>query len=78
MWVQEMGRPRFLWEIGGEGVVQDAGLKAIRSQDSPLGPPPTLSCLSSRASPLSPQQVPQGDGSSCAQCDQPLPPVHEA
>lgn len=45
------GGPGFLWEFGGEGVGQDAGLKTIRSQDSPLGPPPSISCLSSRASP---------------------------
>lgn len=62
MWVPGDGGPGFLWKVGGEGVGQDAGFKAVRSQDSPLGSPPTLSCLSSRASPILPHRCPKEMG----------------
>lgn len=41
-------------------------------------PLPTLSCLGPPEPPSPTPQVPQGDGPSRAQGNQPVPPVHEA
>lgn len=60
---QRTRAPGFFWKLVGLGWGQDAGLKAVRSQDSPLGPTP-YSVLpgSSGVSPIPPHRCPKEMG----------------